>query len=156
MRGRWIALLPLAMLACAGSESETGSRRDLQDARELWATHGLESYDAEQTMSCFCPPPREWIVHVRDGAIEGITLIDTEGLSESEITEYEARARGSAATVEDNFALIDDALWRAHRVDVRYDEVSGYPREISIDYDDMIADEEIHRTMDSLAAPDTP
>ena len=119
---------------------------DLDAARDRWADAGLDTYTMTLQRICFCPSPDytgPFEVTVRDGAVEtvrldGATVDDERGVS-----------------VDDLFALIEEAYERnAARVELEFHPELGYPTSLGIDYDTMMADEEIAYRVSDLRASD--
>lgn len=119
-------------------------RDDLAAARALWAEKGQETYTLTQQMSCFCVPDytRPITYKVSDGIVQSGTILYADDNS--------AVASGvmiDLHTVVWAFDLIEAALdQHASSLTVSYDEATGYPKSISIDYEAMIADEEKYYT----------
>ncbi|MBC13990.1 MAG: hypothetical protein CMM85_13585 [Rhodothermaceae bacterium] len=119
---------------------------DLDAARERWADAGLDAYTMTLQRICFCPSPDytgPFEVTVRDGAVASVGLdgatVDVE--------------RG--VSVDDLFALIEEAYERnAARVELEFHPELGYPTSLGIDYDTMMADEEIAYRVSDLRASD--
>lgn len=116
----------------------------LDDARARWEAAALGDYRFTLQRMCFCPAPDytgPFEVTVRDGEIAGVRL---DGAS----VEPER-----AVTVDDLFTLIEEAYARrAETVRLAFDPQTGAPTEVYVDYDSMMADEEIGYTVTGLEA----
>jgi hypothetical protein len=108
----------------------------LETARARWDAAGVDDYSYTISRGCFCPP--EFIgpfqVAVRDGAIVSATrdgaAVDT--------------AQVQIPTVPAIFDEIAEAIEAgAAEVRVTYDATLGYPTDVWIDQDRMMADEEM-------------
>ena len=89
---------------------------------------------------------REKHVIVSDGLITDVTYKD-------DATAVPMTSWGQVETVEGVFDAIQDAIDQdAHSIVVTYDAVLGYPRDVSIDYSLMIADEEYSIDIANLSA----
>ena len=122
--------------ACGGP---TAPKRQLQAARLKWERARPAAYTITVARWCECTQEMSGpvVVTVRDGAIESRT--------------YVASAAAVGPTYADLFPSIDGLFERiddAHRrraasVDVTYDPGFGFPVTISIDYNRIMADDEL-------------
>lgn len=138
-------------IACSDSDSvlaplEPVDVPDLETARELWATRGSESYSIHQERLCFCAGPRSWRADVESGKLVAVHADGPGG----GVVELE-----SARTVADVFDLVERAQSEAAEIQVEFDPVFGFAREVYVDWNLGIADDEIRWTMTDLvlAAP---
>jgi Family of unknown function (DUF6174) len=87
-----------------------------------------------------------WVI-VRSGEVESVTRRDVNRTAISD--EY---YNMTAKTIPDLFDIIQDAIdTKADAITVTYDETYGYPRDVYIDYDFGMADEEYSVTVDYFA-----
>ena len=120
----------------------------LEAAEKLWLTKRPVSYHIHEQRSCECLPQdtQEMIVFVtrRQGAtVPNETETIVRATYASSGAEVGAATLGRVRTVQQLFALIRDAIARsAARVDVTYDPTYGFPTQITIDYDAVVADDE--------------
>jgi hypothetical protein len=130
---RAVPLIALFLVLAAPARAEDPSiadgsaQRALDAARARWRERGLVSYRFRQTIGCFCPEeyrkPRTMTVRRRRAVRPG-------------------KIHRPYATAPKLFRVIQDAIdRRVARLTVTYGTV-GLPRQIFIDYDEMIADEE--------------
>lgn len=113
-------------------------RKQLRRNRRLWRRQRIFNYRYTLSRGCFCLPEARGpvVIEVRNGVTTSITDANT-----GEEVNAELFARYN--TIPKLFHLIRDAIaQRAFRIDVEYDGIFGYPTDISIDYNAMIADEE--------------
>lgn len=132
-----LALTP-AFTACGlvSPSDGGGARGDLDDARAQWVAAGIQDYDLTVERFCYCAEVGPVEVTVRGGATTAVTPVDS--------TFSEPHLLGGYPDVEGLFAVVDDALRRqAHRLRVVYHPTLGYPTEISVDYREEVADEEL-------------
>ena len=111
--------------------------------QERWERSGITDYDYTGAWSCFCP--QEYLadvaVTVRGGVVTSVEFAGEEFTVVPPLPER-------FVPVEELFALLQDAVTRnAARIEVSYDERYGYPRELFIDYDERMADEETRFVM---------
>ncbi|SRR5690606_22207352 len=131
---------PPEMPPPAGQPSPPGPPADsvraaLDAARARWDAAGIVDYAFVYEEVCFCLPEDRgpFAITVRDGAVASATYQGEP-----------ANARRTYPTVDSLFATVEDALDRgAESVRVTFDPVLGYPAEASIDYEAMVADEEL-------------
>jgi len=126
------------------SEKYTQQKKDLKAARALWNQKWKTTYNFIQQMSCFCMTDytRPITYKVVDGVVQtgSLTYSDDNTTVSSDITM-------NFYTVEGAFDLIDSAIEEhVTSLMVSYDELTGYPKSVSIDYNEMIADEEKYYT----------
>lgn len=123
------------------------ARRELTENRELFRTAVGTSYLYDYRNVCFCAPDSRIAVRVsvRHGTrVSVVALEDDAQIPPSRWREY--------LTVEEAFETIEQALDDgAASVRAAYDESLGYPRDVFIDFDERIADEEQGFTFDNLA-----
>jgi hypothetical protein len=139
-----LLFLPACVPAATGPvDGPAGEPQSLQEARALWASAGGDDYAYTISRSCFCPPESTgpFEVTVRDGRIARATRAGS------------AVDAGQLAlpTVEELFDQIAEAQRTgAAEVRVSYDDRLGYPAEIWIDVDRMMADEEVGYTVSEV------
>jgi len=116
----------------------------LDAAVARWDSLGISDYNYRYRRSCFCLPPyTQWMsLEVRDAAFSAGYYLNG--------TAIPADVEGSVPTVGDMFAIIQDAIngqsWTDEPVatmEVAYHPHYGYPRDVHIDYTEMVADEEV-------------
>ncbi|MGB1250255.1 MAG: DUF6174 domain-containing protein [Candidatus Promineifilaceae bacterium] len=118
----------------------------LANARTAWDTQMPDSYSYDLQVSCFCFPDmtRSVTIVVADGVAQSVTYVDD----------------GTAADLDlfASYATVDKLLERLERIqaegpatfDVTFDEQYGVPQSVSIDIDEMMADEEIYYTINNF------
>lgn len=127
-----VAILP-------GCSSVTGpAAEELEENLRTWRARGISSYTYAYRLNCFCGGPgiRPVEIEVRDGAVAAVRVLET-GEPE-EFFDPEA-----FPTVEDLFQTIREALDRdPFRIRAEYDDLLGYPRDVFIDFEQNVIDEE--------------
>jgi len=142
IRGRgsrltWLVLL-LVTAGCdiLGPDAQVDG---LEEARERWAATAPDPYTFAVERLCFCGPDARGPVRM---IVSGGTItsqIYVEGAAEvvGQATEW-------FPDVEGLFDVIQDAIDRdAHTIQVTYDQVTGVPVDLWIDYEEFTADEEL-------------
>lgn len=115
----------------------------LDAAEALWKQKTPEHYAYQLQPSCFCPPEYTQPIAIRvfKGVVQQADLVTSQ-------QPLPADRKADAKTIDDLFKLIRDAINRpAASVKVSYDQHYGFPNSISIDLDQMMADEEIYYTV---------
>jgi hypothetical protein len=113
-------------------------------ARSVWTASGLRDYHFIYETVCFCPPEDPILVTVRAGKVVAGAYVTThEPVSAARLS--------TLLSVDDLFTKLDAAHARpAHTVQVTFDRRYGYPTSLYIDWDVMIADEEIEYRVSDL------
>lgn len=118
-----------------GSQAQTLSQEEFNQQRSLWDSQQLSSYGFQYQRSCFCLPEfvREVVVRVEDNAVVSVTDIQTHlGF---DVSFY--------PTINDMFDDLQSAIDRpAASISAEFDTLLGYPTQVFIDLDELIADEE--------------
>lgn len=118
-------------------------QNDLEAGKSLWQAKNLSTYNFTYQRSCECPPQEQMpkLVQVVDGmvlAIDGSPVQATQRSS----------SLSPVPTFGGLFTIIQDAInANAFRIRVSYDQQYGYPTSIFIDYEEMVADEELIATV---------
>lgn len=139
----------LLIMGCAGLNSgelatipQSGiisTHEELRAARAYWKSTGIDDYAFTFTRSCFCPPgwrgPFEVIV--RNDAV-------ARAFREQRAIQAEELEDLGIPTMNDLYALTDTAYVEgAALIEIEVDPESGAIRNLFIDRDERIADEEI-------------
>ena len=139
-----IVMLVNVMTTVANSDSYSLLREELQENRQLWRSQTLKDYQYIYQQQCFCPPPSNNSLEV---FVKNDTIIKTVNLNNNE----NIKDLTFAKTVEELFNIIEDAIKRnADEILITYDSLLGYPTRVAIDYEKILADEEITYTVEKL------
>jgi hypothetical protein len=134
------SLMPIAALTLEEIQSRLDSNR------ELWESSGRSDYQIEYRRNCFCPSDitSPVVVAVVEGSIDSVTYAESgEPVRED--------ARDLFPDVAGLFDILQDAVDRdAASIRVSYDSRLGYPVSIAIDYETMMADEELGFSVSGL------
>ena len=131
--------LLIAALVASCSPTDPSESSQLQANMAKWDARGVATYQIVlQRGACECLA--EEVIPIR----VSVTGEDISSVIDERTGEVVTRELFHARTVEGLFDLIHDALAAgAYSVIVSYDRQLGYPREISIDYQANVADDEI-------------
>ena len=122
---------------------------ELDEARARWQAQGLASYSMRYVRSCFCLPPAEVEVVVRDGVIESVTDPST-----GAAVPFDGQGLWRALAVDDLFDALEEALASADDASVEYDAERGFPSRASFDFIRGAADDELSISITALEAID--
>ena len=131
----------------------TESRQKELDAhRALWDSHRAIDYDYYYRRSCFCMEDytRKFEVQVRNDTV------DAAFYAEDGTAAPDALLENWLPTIDGIFDQIQSAIDRsAYSMTIRYNETFGYPMSVSIDYEVMMADEELYVSASELEILET-
>lgn len=131
--------------SCGGPTGPTEEQAQLSENRERFRATVGNSYRYDYQNVCFCGPDtrREVVVTVVNGVRTSVSAIDGTSIPRENWVDY--------LTVEEVFDAIAQALAEeAASVRVTYDDALGYPRDVFIDFDERIADEERGFSIENL------
>lgn len=136
-------LIVLLLSACnENDQSEVQEQLNLSKA--LWSQHGIEDYQITSRLFCFCIINHDIVNLVDNGELVSAFYAGSGSPIPADQFEYQK-------SVDDYFDLIQEAINEdAFSIDVSYDSTYGYPVDISIDYDQNIADEEVGYRLSSF------
>lgn len=150
----------LSLTACGGKEDEQAASSEeepktkieslvekatsndiaaeIQSNKEKWLSHDITEYQIEMQKICFCVPDavRLMIFEIANNEIHAVRYADTgDEVDPSHYNQYN--------TVEGLFLLVEEALAKNPAdISIAYDKEYGYIKELSIDYQVNIADDE--------------
>jgi hypothetical protein len=124
----------------------SNTSQQLQRNKQLWAKQKISNYRYTLRRSCFCLPKATEPVRmtVRNGKVSSMVAASNgQPVNREYFTKYDSIAK--------LFEIVEDAIAKkAHHVSVTYHPTLGYPTQISIDYDQWMADEELYITVENL------
>ncbi len=129
----------LLLSACSSFAQQDGvGETDIYHHLKQWQSKNLQDYDLLYQKHCYCLSDhlRPMLIEIRKGQIARALYADTRTEVASNDIELE--------TISTFFELIDQAQKKsAHKIEVDYDSVYGYPKSINIDYYQRMVDDEI-------------
>jgi len=136
-------LIPLLFIcfftSCSSDNELSGEKEEFNLAKQKWNSAQIKNYEVHERLSCFCGGLLEWDVFVKDGIKDKVEYDESQAFGQTYDDIFD-RAR----TIEDVFDFLEDLLSRdLASLIVEYDDVYGFPKLISIDYVENIADDEI-------------
>jgi hypothetical protein len=105
----------------------------------LWLDAGIDDYEYVLRLSCFCPPEitQPGRVRVRDGTIDSVE--DPDDGTPLDPADY--------LTLPELFGVVQQAIdAEAYALAVTYDATRGFPASVQVDFDELVADDELEYT----------
>jgi hypothetical protein len=141
MRKILFILLAALLTGCAALVGRAGSNND----QEKWQNANISHYRYELTIGCFCVFSQDMplVIEVKDGQV-----VSMEYKSGKEIDAASREIFQRYETIDKIFAEIEKARTEgADTVTVTYDETYGFPKDVTIDFQQQAADEELYLTI---------
>lgn len=145
MRKILFILLAAFLTGCAAVAGQASS--EIGRAQEKWQDANVSHYRYELAIGCFCVFSQDMplVIEIQDGEV-----VSMEYKSGKEIDPANLELFQKYDTLDKIFAELEKALGEADRVSVTYDETYGFPNEVSIDFEEQAADEEIYLTISNF------
>lgn len=143
-----LLLLMLAVMLTACSALQPKS--DFEIARDKWQDANISHYRFNLFVGCFCIFTQDMplIIEVKDGEV-----VSMEYQSGNEIDATNLEYFQRFATIDRIFEELEKDLGgEADKVTVAYDETYGFPTEVSIDFIEQAADDELYLTLSNFEA----
>ncbi len=112
---------------------------EVQINRDKWMSHEISSYQIEMQKICYCVPEvvRMMVFEVESNKVESVHYADTG-------EDVDPQHYGDFNTIEGMFTFVEKALDKNPAdLSIAYDEKYGYIKELSVDFKENIADDEI-------------
>ncbi len=112
---------------------------EVQSNREKWMAHGISNYEIEMQKICYCVPEvvRMMVFEVEEDKVQTVRYADTG-------EDVDPQHYGNFNTIEGMFSFVEQALEKNPAdLSIAYDEKYGYIKELSVDFKENIADDEI-------------
>ena len=143
MISRIFAVLIVFFTFISCNSDEDNLQKELNGNRQLWESSQIENYKLNERVSCFCGGPLEWDVFVLN-EVKNSVVFDESSVPLENLEEIRASIFNNARTIEDAFNFAEELLNRdVASLIIEYDEMYGFPKAISIDYNEVVADDEI-------------
>ena len=134
-----VLIIFFTFISCSTDDEFSDDKRELSQARQKWSTSQILNYTMNERISCFCGGLLDWNVFVEKGIKVKVVYDESQAYGQT----YES-VFDNAKTVEDTFDFIESLLVKdLASLIIDYDDVYGFPKLISIDYVENIADDEI-------------
>ena len=148
-----VLLLALSLVLAACSTGASALVAPTEPAtpatpQEQWQAANLTHYRFKLHLSCFCASRDQMplTVEVQDGKV--VSIVDVKGtVITAEDPSFEFFSK--FAIIDTIFAEIETASASENHgdINVTYDPTLGYPTDVALDYDIMMADEELYLTI---------
>lgn len=112
---------------------------EVQKNREKWQAHEISGYQIEMQKICYCVPEvvRMMVFEVEGDDVTSVRYADTG-------EDVDPQHYGDFNTVEGMFTFVEQAIAKNPAdLSIAYDENYGYIKELSVDFKENIADDEI-------------
>lgn len=143
-----LLLLMIAIVLTACSAIQPAS--DFDRAQQKWQDANISHYRFNLFVGCFCVFTQDMplIIEVKDGEV-----VSMEYQSGNEIDATNLEYFQRFATLDKIFEELEkDLSGEADNVTVTYDETYGFPTEVSIDFIQEAADDELYLTISEFEA----
>jgi hypothetical protein len=138
-------LLPVTILLACVSRSEEIAQSVVEVKYQQWSEVS-QNYEVSFQQLCFCLPDsvRPIRLTVRNNEI-------VKAIFEDDQSEVTVDVMADLKTIDDIFQTIINAKARpAHSVEIEYDPINHYPLKVDIDFDNRLADDELHWQLSNL------
>lgn len=145
MRSILFVLLAVLLTACA---TVGAASSEFDQALEKWQDADISHYQYNLDISCFCAfrGNMPLVIEVQNGEV-----VSMEYQNSAEIDPASLELFQKYATIDSIFAELEKALsGEADHVTVTYDETYGFPTQVTIDFEEQAADEEIYLTISNF------
>jgi len=147
MKKLTLLILVLILSACS-----TGAGTELSRNQSKWQDAGISHYRFKLTVGCFCAfrSLMPMTVEVQNGEI--ISMIDANGEA-FPLTDPMSEFVLKYATIDRIFSELDsDSVRNADKLTVTYDSTYGFPSDVSIDFIELAADDELYLSVSAFEA----
>ncbi len=138
-----LLLLIIAIMLTACSALQTKSEVDR--ASEKWQAANISHYRFNLFIGCFCVYTQDMplIIEVKDGKVVSMKYQSGKEIESGNLDYFQR-----FATIDKIFdELKKDLGGEADKVTVEYDETYGFPKQVSIDFIEQAADDELGLTV---------
>ncbi|WP_107669726.1 DUF6174 domain-containing protein [Cyanothece sp. BG0011] len=143
--GLLMVILVNSMPMWANGERNSLLREELKENYQLWRSQQLKNYQYIYQKRCFCPLPTNEPLKVsvkNDKITQVVNLNNNQVITDLTL----------ANTIEELFNIIEEGIQRnADELLITYDPTLGYPTRVAIDYQKILADDEITYTVKNLS-----
>ena len=132
-------IIVFTFISCSSDDEFSGEKRELSQAIQKWNSAQILNYTMNERISCFCGGLLDWNVFVENGIKDKVVYDESQAYGQTYEDVFD-----NAKTIEDAFNFIESLLVKdLASLIIEYDDVYGFPKLISIDYVENIADDEI-------------
>ena len=148
MRNIILIVMTLILAGCAAMGSAQGSQSEIEQNKEKWQDAGISHYRYHLFISCFCVFVENMplVIEVQDGKVVSMEYQNGNEIDPSLLELFE-----KYATIDRVFAEVEAGLnGAADNVVVKYDPTYGFPSEVTLDFEEQVADDEIYLTLSNF------
>ena len=150
MKTLLLIVMTLILAGCAAMGSALGDPSEIEQNKEKWQDAGISHYRYHLSISCFCVFVENMplVIEVQDGEIVSMEFHNGAEIDPSLLELFE-----KYATIDRIFAEVEAGLnGAADNVVVTYDPTYGFPTEVTLDFEQQAADDEIYLTLANFEA----
>jgi hypothetical protein len=143
-----LIVMALILAGCAAMGNALGSQSEIEQNKEKWQDAGISHYRYNLFISCFCVFTQDMplIIEVQDGEVVSMEFQSGKEIDPSLLELFE-----KYATIDRVFTEVEAGLnGAADNVVVTYDPTYGFPTEVTLDFEQQAADDEIYLTLSNL------
>jgi hypothetical protein len=140
--------MALILAGCAAMGSALGSQSEIEQNKEKWQDAGISHYRYNLFISCFCVFTQDMplVIEVQDGKVVSMEFQSGNEIDPSLLELFE-----KYATIDRVFTEVEAGLnGAADNVVVTYDSTYGFPTEVTLDFEQQAADDELYLTLSDL------
>jgi hypothetical protein len=141
-------VMTLVLAGCAAMGSAMGNQSEIEQNQEKWQDAGISHYRYNLFISCFCVFVENMplVIEVQDGEVVSMEFQNGKEIDPSLLELF-----GKYATIDRVFAELEAGLnGAADEVVAQYDPTYGFPTEVTIDFVEEAADDELYLTLSNF------
>lgn len=143
--GLLIVMVVNIMPISANENNHSPLIEEMKENRQLWRSQRLKNYQYIYQQQCFCTPPSNTPLKV---SVKNDKITEVVDLNNNQIIADLTFPK----SIDELFNIIKDAIQRnADEILITYDQTLGYPTRVAIDYQKILADEEVTYTVENLS-----
>ena len=148
MKNLILIVMTLILAGCAAMGNALGSQSEIEQNKEKWQDAGISHYRYHLSISCFCVFVENMplVIEVQDSEVVSMEYQNGNEIDPSLLELFE-----KYATIDRVFAEVEAGLnGAADNVVVTYDPTYGFPTQVTLDFEQQAADDEIYLTLSNL------
>lgn len=129
--------------------SACGSESTFQQNQTKWETQNIDHYSFTIAVSCFCPFANVEVTYeVQNGQVvsQSVQTSQDNPVDEAQVSDFYRDYN----TVDKVFDYVGRAVNEADKTTVEYDSTYGFPTEVSVDWIELAADDEMYLTLSNF------
>ncbi|MDJ0659668.1 MAG: DUF6174 domain-containing protein [Crocosphaera sp.] len=143
--GLLMVMVVNVMPISANGDNNSPLIQEMKENRQLWRSQRLKNYQYIYQQQCFCVLPSNTPLKV---SVKNDKITQVVNLNNNQIITDLTFPK----TIDEIFNIIKDAIQRnADEILITYHKTLGYPTRVAIDYQKILADEEVTYTVENLS-----